>query len=212
MPNNLIYYIMKRIRFILCLALAALFMNAKAEVRFNLRGGLSLVNNDISMITTENVQNEDFYGGFFVGPVLSIEAPHLLGLDLGVFYQQNKMNSYDINGNRDTYRQEFLEIPLSLKLKFGLKNLKIIGQLGPQWNINLGDVQTFVEDGEEINGDKVIATANLGAGVRLFDKLELMMNFNVPWKVVGDNFNDFDKMGDLIGKYKTIQFVVGWRF
>lgn len=40
------------------LAFMALLINANAETRFNLRGGLSLVNNDITMITTESVQNE----------------------------------------------------------------------------------------------------------------------------------------------------------
>ena len=197
---------MKRTRIILSLAFIALFMNANAETRFNLRGGLSLVNNDITMISTESVQNEDSYSGFFVGPALTIEAEHLLGLDFGLMYQQTKIKMAD-----ETYKQEFLEIPLSLRLKFGLKNVKVIGQLGPQWNINLGDVQSFFENGKEIEGNKVVTTANMGAGARLFDKLELMLNFNVPWEVVGDNFDDFNKMGDLIGKYKTIQ-LVGWRF
>lgn len=198
---------MKRTRIILSLAFMALLINANAETRFNLRGGLSLVNNDITMITTESVQNEDSYSGFFVGPALTIEAEHLLGLDLGLMYQQTKFKVQN-----ESYKQEFLEIPLSLRLKFGLKNVKVIGQFGPQWNINLGDVQTFFEDGKEIESSKVVTTANLGAGVRLFDKLELMLNFNVPWEVVGDNFDDFNKMGDQIGHYKTIQFVLGWRF
>lgn len=189
------------------LAFMALLINANAETRFNLRGGLSLVNNDITMITTESVQNEDSYSGFFVGPALTIEAEHLLGLDLGLMYQQTKFKVQN-----ESYKQEFLEIPLSLRLKFGLKNIKVIGQFGPQWNINLGDVQTFFEDGKEIESSKVVTTANLGAGVRLFDKLELMLNFNVPWEVVGDNFDDFNKMGDQIGHYKTIQFILGWRF
>ncbi len=198
---------MKRTRIILSLAFMALLINANAETRFNLRGGLSLVNNDITMITTESVQNEDSYSGFFVGPALTIEAEHLLGLDLGLMYQQTKFKVQN-----ESYKQEFLEIPLSLRLKFGLKNVKVIGQFGPQWNINLGDVQTFIEDGKEIESSKVVTTANLGAGVRLFDKLELMLNFNVPWEVVGDNFDDFNKMGDQIGHYTTIQFVLGWRF
>lgn len=203
---------MKTKRFILCLAFTALFLSAKAETRFNLRGGLSLVNNDITMITTESVQDEENYSGFFIGPALTFEAEHLLGFDVGLLYQQTKLNSYDALGNKETYKQEFLEIPLSLRLKFGLKNMKIIGQFGPQWNVSLGDVQSFLEDGEEIEGNKVVTTGNIGAGVRLFDKLELMLNFNVPWEVISDNFDDFDTMGDLIGKYKTIQFVLGWRF
>ena len=199
---------MKRIRIILCFALAALFLNAKAETRFNLRGGLSLANNDISMISTESIQKEDTYSGFFIGPALTVEAEHLLGFDVGLLYQKTNFKMM----NDENYSQEFLEIPLSLRLKFGLKNLKVIGQFGPQWNFNLGDVQSFFEEGEEIEGNKIITTANLGAGVRLFNKLELMLNFNVPWEVVGDNFDDFSKMGDLIGKYKTVQFVLGWRF
>ena len=159
------------------------------------------------MISTESVQNEDTYSGFFFGPALTVEAEHLLGFDVGLMYQKTNFKIMD-----ETYSQEFLEIPLSLRLKFGLKKVAIIGQFGPQWNINLGDIQTYFEDGEEIESDKVITTGNLGAGVRLFNKLELMLNFNVPWEVISDNFDDFSTMGDQIGKYKTVQFVVGWRF
>lgn len=198
---------MKTIRFISILALSALCINVSAETRFGVRGGLSLVNNDISMISTESVQNEDTYSGFFFGPALTVEAEHLLGFDVGLMYQKTNFKIMD-----ETYSQEFLEIPLSLRLKFGLKKIAIIGQFGPQWNINLGDIQTYFEDGEEIESDKVITTGNLGAGVRLFNKLELMLNFNVPWEVISDNFDDFSTMGDQIGKYKTVQFVVGWRF
>lgn len=203
---------MKTVKIILCLLLPALFLNASAETKFNIRGGLSLTNNDISRISTESVQREDSYSGFFVGPAVTIEAEHLLGLDFGLMYQQTKMNTVNELGEDETYKQEFLEIPLSLRLKFGFKKFCLIGQFGPQWNVNMGDVQTFFEDGEEIKSDKVITTGNIGAGVRLFNKLEAMLNFNVPWKVIADNTDDFQKMGDLIGDYKTIQFVIGWRF
>ena len=30
--------------------------------------------------------------------------------------------------------------------------------------------------------------------------------------VIADNTDDFKKMGDMIGDYKTVQFVVSWRF
>ena len=210
-PNNY-PIVMKAVKIILCLLLPALFLNASAETKFNIRGGLSLTNNDISRISTESVQREDSYSGFFVGPAVTIEAEHLLGLDFGLMYQQTKMNTVNELGEDETYKQEFLEIPLSLRLKFGFKKFCLIGQFGPQWNFNMGDVQTFFEDGEEIKSDKVITTGNIGAGVRLFNKLEAMLNFNVPWKVIADNTDDFQKMGDLIGDYKTIQFVIGWRF
>ena len=198
---------MKTIRLFSLIALSALCINLQAETRFGVRGGLSLVNNDISMITTESVQDGKTYNGFFIGPALTFEAEHLLGFDIGLMYQKT-----NIDTGYDKYTQEFLEIPLSLRLKFGLKNIKAIGQFGPQWNINMGDIQSYLEGEEEMESSKVITTANIGAGLRLFNKLELMLNFNVPWEIIADNTDDFQKMGDLIGDYKTVQFVIGWRF
>lgn len=212
MHLNYSYCIMKKIRLVLILMLPLLFMDVSAETRLNLRGGLSLTNNDISRITAESVQDEENYSGFFIGPALTFEAEHLLGFDVGILYQRTGMKGLDKLGQEISYKQEFLEIPLSLRLKFGLRNVCLIGQFGPQWNFSLGDVQTFFEDGTEIESDKIITTGNLGAGVRLFDKFEAMLNFNVPWKIISDNTDDFQKMGDLIGDYKTVQFVIGWRF
>lgn len=203
---------MKTRNLLLCLALLSLSVAAKAETRLNVRGGLSLVNNDITAINTQSIQNEDSYSGFFVGPALTMEAKRLFGLDFGVIYAKNNMKGFDQNGIETKYSQEFIDVPLSLRLHIGFKNLCIIGQFGPQWNFNIGDVQKFFNNGEEIDGKKIVTTANLGAGVRLFNKVEAMVNFNCPWECVGDHFDDFQKMGDLIGDYKTVQFVLAWRF
>ena len=202
---------MRKLRLILCLAMSSLFLGVSAQPRFNVRGGLSLTNNDISRITTESVQKEENYSGFFIGPALTM-GDGLLGLDFALLYQQTKMKGYDELGQEKRYKQEFLELPLSLRVNIGFPKLCVIGQFGPQWNVNLGDVKTFMENGDEIKSDKFITTGNIGAGVRLFDKFEAMFNFNVPWKVIADNTDDFKKMGDQIGDYKTVQFVFSWRF
>lgn len=202
---------MRKLRLILCLILPSLFLSVSAEPRFNVRGGLSLTNNDISRITAESVQKEENYSGFFIGPALTM-GDGLLGLDVALLYQQTKMKGFDELGREKNYKQEFLELPLSLRVNIGFTNLCVIGQFGPQWNVSLGDVKTFMENGDEIESDKFITTGNIGAGVRLFDKLEAMLNFNVPWKIIADNTDDFQKMGDLIGDYKTVQFIISWRF
>ena len=202
---------MRILKFILLLALPAVCLSASAQSGLSLRGGLSLVNNDISKISTESVQDQDTYSGFFIGPALTM-GDGLLGLDVALLYQQTKMKGYDELGQEMNYKQEFLELPHSLRVNIGFTNLSVIGQFGPQWNVNLGDVKTFMENGDEIESDKFITTGNIGAGVRLFDSLELMLNFNVPWKIIADNTDDFQKMGDLIGDYKTVQFVIGWSF
>ena len=202
---------MRKLRFILCLTLTSLVLSVSAQPRFNVRGGLSLTSNDISRITAESVQQEDNYSGFFIGPALTM-GDGLLGLDVALLYQQTKMKGFDELGQEKNYKQEFLELPLSLRVNIGFPNLCVIGQFGPQWNVNLGDVKTYFNNGDEIESDKFITTGNIGAGVRLFDKVEAMLNFNVPWKIIADNTDDFQKMGDLIGDYKTVQFVLSWRF
>ena len=202
---------MRKFRFILCLIMPMLFASVSAQPRFNVRGGLSLTSNDISRITTESVQEKENYSGFFIGPALTM-GDGLLGLDVALLYQQTKMNGLDEQGQDMTYRQEFLQLPLSLRVNIGFHNVCAIGQFGPQWNVNLGDVKTFFEDGQEIESDRFITTGNIGAGVRLFDKVEAILNFNVPWKIIADNTDDFQKMGDLIGDYKTVQFILSWRF
>lgn len=201
-----------KIRNFICLSLLALSLSANAETRLNVRGGLSLSSSDITAISTESVQQKDSYTGWFVGPALTMER-NILGLDFGIMYAQNSMDMLQSDGvTSKKYTQQWIDIPLSLRLKFGFDKLCLIGQFGPQWNFNLNDVDKFFTDGTEIESNKIVTTANIGAGVRLFDKIELMLNFNCPWDVVADNFDDFDKMGDLIGDTKTIQFVFGWRF
>lgn len=201
-----------KIRNFICLSLLALSLSANAETRLNVRGGLSLSSSDITAISTESVQQKDSYTGWFVGPALTMER-NILGLDFGIMYAQNSMDMLQSDGvTSEKYTQQWIDIPLSLRLKFGFDKLCLIGQFGPQWNFNLNDVDKFFTDGTEIESNKIVTTANIGAGVRLFDKIELMLNFNCPWDVVADNFDDFDKMGDLIGDTKTIQFVFGWRF
>ena len=202
---------MRKIRFILCLMLPMVFMTVSAEPRLNVRGGLSLTSNDITRINTESVQQKENYSGYFIGPALTM-GEGLLGFDVALLYQQTKMKGYDELGQEKNYKQEFLELPLSLRVNIGFPNLCVIGQFGPQWNVSLGDVKTYFNDGKEIESDKFVTTGNIGAGVRLFDKVEAMLNFNVPWKVIADNTDDFKKMGDMIGDYKTVQFVVSWRF
>ena len=74
---------MRKLRLILCLAMSSLFLGVSAQPRFNVRGGLSLTNNDISRITTESVQKEENYSGFFIGPALTM-GDGLLGLDFAL--------------------------------------------------------------------------------------------------------------------------------
>lgn len=202
---------MTKNRLFATIAFFILTVNAFAQTGYAVKGGLSLVNNDISMITAESIQNENNYCGFFIGPAITYETSRPLGLELGLFYQQTKMVKPSIPEDK-VYKQEFLQIPASLKLRFGSTDFKFLAQAGPQWNINMGDLQKFMVDGKEILSDRIISTANIGAGVRVLDFMEFVMNFNVPWRVIGDNIGDFNKMSNDIGRYRTIQFVFGVLF
>ena len=100
--------------------------------------------------------------------------------------------------------------PVSLTLNIGVPQFSVIGLVGPQWNIRMGDLEEFFVEAEEIK--RVQTTTNIGLGVRILNKVDAIVNYNVPYSVVKDNINDFETMTKMIDKYKTIQFMLAWRF
>ena len=129
------------------------------------------------------------------------------------YYTQSSFQQVSqVNVNKPTGRTFSVELSaLRPETKYYYRT-SVIFWLDNKKKTYFGEVKTFMENGDEIKSDKFITTGNIGAGVRLFDRLEAMLNFNVPWKVIADNTDDFKKMGDMIGDYKTVQFVVSWRF
>ena len=175
---------------------------------FTIKGGLTLADNDINHITASNIGEENSYTGFFVGPALSFQGKRLLGLDLGAMYSHVGMK---VEGG-DNYKNDYLMLPVSLTLNIGVKHFSILGLVGPQWNVNIGALEEFFVEGEQIESKRINTTANVGVGVRVLNKVDAIINYNFPYSVVKNNIDDFETMTEKVDMYKTIQFMLAWRF
>ena len=65
---------MKKALVVCSLALLS-FIPASAQFSYGIRGGLNLVNNDITNVDENSAMNKDSYTGFFIGPMIEIQVP-----------------------------------------------------------------------------------------------------------------------------------------
>ena len=112
----------------------------------------------------------------------------------------------------DNYKNDYLMLPVSLTLNIGVKHFSVFGLVGPQWNVNIGALEEFFVEGEQIESKRINTTANVGVGVRVLNKVDAILNYNFPYSVVKDNIDDFETMTNMVDRYKTIQFMLAWRF
>lgn len=174
---------MKKLFVIIGLALATV-MPASAQASFGLRGGLNLVNNDITTVTQESAMSKDSYTGFFFGPMFEFQVPILgVGIDASILYSQKGLEMAE----GDNVKEQSINIPVSLKYTFGLGNfLGVFIQAGPQLNYNIGELQYQFEskknagEWEEFALEKSVWSVNVGAGVKALNHIQLAVNYNIP--------------------------------
>lgn len=216
---------MKKFCFLFCSVLMAASTTAFAQTTFGIRGGLNIANSDITAVTTESVQSEDSYTGFFFGPSMEFQIPIIgIGVDGAILYSQSGMQL----SNDEEMKLQSIAIPISLKGRFGLGNmLAVLVHLGPQFDFNIGDAEKFINDS---NGDlsrftteKVVASLNIGAGVRLFNKFDVEANYNLPFKdkstyeqfadgITKDNYKAANALVNEAISQKILQISLTYRF
>ena len=179
---------MKKITFAAAMALALLFVTpAEAQFAFGIKGGLNLVNNDVTGLTTmtkDDFMNKDTYTGFFVGPKIEMDIPVAgLGFDIAALYSQKGMAV----STDESYKLNSVLIPVNLRWGFGLGNLaKIFIAAGPEFDFNIGDNLNFVTGSKEEGivayaVNKSALSINVGAGLTLLRHLQVGVNYNIPW-------------------------------
>ena len=187
---------MKRTLIVCSLALLS-FIPASAQFSWGLRGGLNLVNNDITAVSKESASSKDSYTGFFFGPMAEVQVPIIgIGVDVAALYSQKGVELPDTS----TMKNQSLSIPLSLKYSLGLGNFAAVYfAAGPQLDFRIGDLNTSFNDGNEVKDfalEKSSWSINVGAGVKLISHIQAGINYNIPV--------DF--------KSSTLQFSLTWTF
>ena len=162
-------------------------------IKFGVKGGVNLSELDIDGGYEGNKDNAT---GFFIGPMAEVTLPIIgLGVDGAVMFSQR---------GKGVGKQQGLEIPVNLKYTFGLGSMfGIYLAAGPDFYFNFKDM-----DGIEAKNAQV--GVNLGAGLKLFRKLQVGVNYQIP---VGDTFESKDEEGHTIGaKLKTWQVSLAYIF
>jgi len=210
---------MKRTLIVCSLALLS-FIPVSAQFSWGLRGGLNLVNNDITAVSKESASSKDSYTGFFFGPMAEVQVPIIgIGVDVAALYSQKGVELPDTS----TMKNQSLSIPLSLKYSLGLGNFAAVYfAAGPQLDFRIGDLNKSFNDGNEVKDfalEKSSWSINVGAGVKLINHIQAGINYNIPVSKEGAvKVIDNPTPGAVIDnepvdfKSSTLQFSLTWTF
>jgi len=210
---------MKKALIVCSLALLS-FIPASAQFSWGLRGGLNLVNNDITAVSEESATSKDSYTGFFFGPMAELQIPIIgIGIDASLLYSQKGLEVSD----EETMKNQSLAIPVSLKYSLGLGNFAAVYlAAGPQFDFKIGDLDREFTDGDEVKEfalEQSTWSINVGAGVKLINHIQAGINYNIPVSKEGAyKFTESPTPGTVIDhkpvdiKASTLQFSLTWTF
>ncbi len=194
---------MKKIISILIIALSfGIILPAQAQIKFGIKAGANLLDASVS---TKSLKTDNFTG-FHIGPMVDIAIPIIgLGVDGAFMYSQRGVK---LDG--ETSKENGIEVPVNLKYTFGLGNtLGIFLAAGPSFFFNMSD-KWDNSDSWKLNRKKAQVAINVGGGLKLFNHLQLGVNYNIP---LSESKYEYEELvgGDATytnkGTYKT----KGWQ-
>ena len=213
---------MKKALVVCSLALLS-FIPASAQFSYGIRGGLNLVNNDITAVNQEAAMDKDSYTGFFIGPMIELQVPIIgIGVDASVLYSQKGLK---VSQDEDMKNQS-IAVPVSLKYSLGLGNFAAVYfAAGPEFDYKIGDLDCKFQDGNDVKEfalEQSTWSINVGAGVKLINHIQAGVNYNIPVSKEGayrlyenqnvqNAANAANGAGDAI-KASTLQVSLTWTF
>lgn len=176
---------MKRKNIIMVIVSVFVFvLPSTAQVRLGVKGGINITKVSLNkdLVATENLT------GFHLGPMVEIMFPGIdLGVEAAALYSQKGM---DFKKSSEKVSADFIDVPVSLKKKFGIGSLKIYALAGPYLSFRVGGDKSWksskkVEDivsglsGLEVDTKTVAAGINLGAGIEIIQHLQVGLQYSI---------------------------------
>ena len=160
---------------------------ANAQLRFGLRGEVGLNKPSFSkeIVDVENLTS------FSLGPTAEFQLPLInIGIEGSLLYSNDKMNVLDKAGGNNEVKKlsnHYLDIPVNLKYKFGsILPAKFFVASGPYARFLLsGDDVRISDTPENIKAKNFEAGINLGAGVEVFSRLAVGIQYGF---ILTDNY------------------------
>lgn len=209
---------MKRKLTILLIALSAT-SHGSAQLRLGLDLGVDLshVSFDKTIVDSKEQQ------GFFIGPKIKANVPNFgLGADIALRYAQRNVCIVDdlLESERQTYvndHMNYIEVPFNVRWDFGLQGWGIFVATGPQWDWYIGESNWKSVGQFEANFEHSVFSWNIGAGVWLFNHLNVGLALNIPLtpqgSYISDAYNAFRKATEEIEmKSHSVQLSLDFYF
>lgn len=194
---------MKKILMILVALTFAVGARAEKFMTYGLEAGMNF--NSLSF--SRDMFNSSNRMGFFVGPKVKFKVPLLgFGADVAALYSLNTCRGLDMeSGNPNTKSLSYLEIPINARYDFKISAVGLYLATGPQYNV-------CMSTNESMNAVGLSKTStwswNFGAGVELFNHLQVGINYTMPISNGGTWYN----IPDLDVKSKTVKIRLGYYF
>lgn len=168
---------MKKIVALVLIALAALVaVPAQAQIKFGIKGGVNI--SSVHFTDVPKNFSSDNVTGFHVGPMLEFMVPVMgLGVDAAILYSQKGLGVSDRN-----IKNDYIDVPVNLKWKFGLPILKVYVAAGPYIGFRVGgdkvwDLPKVI--GGQLEAKSFNAGLNFGAGVELIKHLQVGVTYGL---------------------------------
>lgn len=166
----------KIVGFMLLAVMALVAVPAKSQIKFGIKGGLNIS----SVHFNKEVVGKDNVTGFNIGPMLEVMAPAMgVGFDAAILYSQKDIGVKSDKDGKDV-KNDYIDVPVNLKWKFGLPIIKGYVAAGPYIGFRVGgekfwDIPNSV--GDQLKAKNFNAGLNLGAGVELVSHLQVGFNY-----------------------------------
>jgi hypothetical protein len=182
-------------KFIGLVAVFVLVMNfspAAAQLKFGVKGGANInsVRLNKTLFDTDNTT------GFFIGPMMELMAPAVgVGFDFAILYSKQNV---EVKNSGEELKNNYLNVPLNLKWKFGLPVVKPFLTAGPYVGFRLGGDKIWNVIDDQWKAKSYSAGLNFGAGVEAFKHLQIGFTYtlgltddysakSMDWKALGKN-------------------------
>lgn len=165
---------MKKIVSLIVLAVMTLVaVPVQSQVRFGVKGGLNIS----SVHFNREIVNDDNVTGFNIGPMIEGTVPLIgVGFDAAILYSQKGLG---LKGHDDV-KNDYIDVPVNLKWKFGLPILKGYLTAGPYVGFRVGGEKFWDipnEVGDQLQAKSFNAGLNFGAGVEVIKHLQVGFNY-----------------------------------
>ncbi len=194
---------------IVLILVTMLSVPAFSQVKFGVKGSVGLNNPDFN--TPDETFNVDNMTTYSIGP--SIEAMFLplaggsFGIEAALLYNDNRMTISRLSGDGEAEEvsNRYLNLPVNAKLKLGLGALplKLFAAAGPWAGYLISGEEIDLEGiADDIKAKEFQAGANIGAGIELFNMIQVGLNYSI--KLTDNYANDIPNWSDpLNGKNES---------